>query len=145
MAGATWVARCCGGQTEATPQVGRGGHAEGGAVCAGSIRELEASAVHAATTGRDREPGAGECGAGHAPGDGSGCTWKLLSVSKAVNASCATRGVDAAIAAWGARCLDGCSAADRADRRSECYNVCFAAASAARRLIFIYRHPGITN
>lgn len=69
-------------------------------------------------------PSQGECQGAARPGDGSGCTWRVLKEAKHVNGSCATAGVDSAIVAHGHACFASCP--DPTKVFTECWQDCFA-------------------
>ncbi len=69
-------------------------------------------------------PAAGECTGSATPGDGSGCTWRMLSAEKYANASCVDEKVDAAVEKFNAACFEACPGGV-ANATSECYLGCY--------------------
>ena len=61
------------------------------------------------------------------------CSWRLVNVTAKISKACSDAAIDAVIesgdrhAKWGARCFNGCSAADQRNTTSECYIRCFYA------------------
>jgi len=48
----------------------------------------------------------GQCNGTHRVGDGSGCTWRLLEMTKAINATCLYKQIDDTVVPYGSRCFD---------------------------------------
>jgi hypothetical protein len=61
------------------------------------------------------------------------CSWRVVADAKKVAKTCSDHAIDGVIEAgdrsapWGARCFDGCTAAQRANHSSECWIECFYA------------------
>lgn len=68
-------------------------------------------------------PAAGECSGSQSPGDSSGCTWKLQSVTKLVNSTCVSERLDRAIEQHGDKCFSQCD--DPKNTTTACYTKCF--------------------
>lgn len=67
-------------------------------------------------------PSDGECKNGHFVGDGSGCTWRHVQTTSAINASCLYDRVDAAVEAKDPSCFQQCPPHNRS---TDCYNTCY--------------------
>ena len=72
-------------------------------------------------------PAAGECSAGAVPGDGSGCTWRVVQLKKAANYSCVQGHVAAAVMRHNPGCFAACPDGARSDPPdpSDCWLKCF--------------------
>lgn len=69
-------------------------------------------------------PSAGECTDRHFVGDGSGCTYRLVKINRAINASCLYEQYDSQIEALNETCFSGCP--DRHNKTSDCYLQCYS-------------------
>ena len=74
-------------------------------------------------------PGQGQCGPGSSPGDGSGCTWRLAEVVKAINETCMRRHYGEYLATLNGTdaCFQGCPTPW--DVHGDCFLKCFAKAA----------------
>eukprot|EP01052_Picozoa_sp_SAG31_P007009 SAG31_NODE_330_length_17593_cov_4.817891_4_plen_185_part_00 len=69
-------------------------------------------------------PAAGQCIGTARPGDGSGCTWRLIATEKYSNASCVDAKVDAAVEKYNHPCFAQCPGG-AANSTSACYLSCY--------------------
>jgi hypothetical protein len=69
-------------------------------------------------------PALGECKGAARPGDGSGCTWRLVAAEKYANATCVNGKVDAAVEAYNRACFAKCPGG-AANSTSGCYLTCY--------------------
>merc|ERR1712226_95395 len=65
---------------------------------------------------------AGQCAEGHAPGDGSGCTWRITGPSKYVNASCVADQLFGVLKEANPSCFAACGPG--AGRGNPCFAKC---------------------
>eukprot|EP01052_Picozoa_sp_SAG31_P038376 SAG31_NODE_5116_length_2731_cov_1.876900_3_plen_298_part_00 len=66
----------------------------------------------------------GECEGEAMPGDGSGCSWKVLETMKYANESCVNAHIDLAVETAGVACFENCSQPKNAS--TDCYQQCYS-------------------
>jgi len=73
-------------------------------------------------------PGQGECKEGGYVGDGSGCSWRLVAITKAIHASCMYQVIDHAVENRNSSCFSPCprSTLGGYNRTSACYLECYS-------------------
>eukprot|EP00462_Mataza_sp_D1_P006112 CAMPEP_0175125048 /NCGR_PEP_ID=MMETSP0087-20121206/3106_1 /TAXON_ID=136419 /ORGANISM="Unknown Unknown, Strain D1" /LENGTH=323 /DNA_ID=CAMNT_0016406855 /DNA_START=78 /DNA_END=1046 /DNA_ORIENTATION=+ len=72
-------------------------------------------------------PSGGQCGVNEKVGDQSGCTYKVLKVTRAINATCMYKAIDAAVEAMDPSCFASCPQPHNVT--SDCYLGCYSAAT----------------
>lgn len=71
-------------------------------------------------------PVGGECRGGHYVGDGSGCTYRMVEIARAINASCMYEKYDTEIESLDPKCFDRCK--QPFNKTSDCYLFCYSSA-----------------
>jgi len=82
------------------------------------------SSYHAAGGEWYSHPGAGECGPNNHVGDGSGCSWRVVSQEKVINATCMYKRLDANVESHDASCFASCDQPHNVT--STCYLKCYS-------------------